>query len=57
VLSFPAPRPDLKILPVELPVPPVPIGIVTLKNRTLNPVAQLFIEHARELANSLAKAR
>ena len=30
------------------PIAPVPVGIVTLKNRTL-PVAQLFIEHAREV--------
>jgi len=32
----------------------VPVGIVTLKNRTLSPVAQLFIEHAREVAKPLA---
>ena len=50
VLRFPTGRPELKILPVELPVARVPIGIVTLKNRTLNPVAQLFIDTARELA-------
>lgn len=31
-----------------------PIGIVTLKNRTLTPVAQLFIDNAREVAKSLA---
>jgi hypothetical protein len=33
----------------------VPIGIVTLKNRTLGPVARLFVEHAREVAKPLAK--
>jgi hypothetical protein len=35
----------------------MPIGIVTLKNRTLSPVAQLFIEHAREVAKPLAKRK
>jgi len=35
----------------------VPIGIVTLKNRTLSPVAQLFIETAREVAKPLAKRK
>jgi hypothetical protein len=33
----------------------MPFGVVTLKNRTLSPVAQLFIEHAREVAKPLAK--
>ena len=33
----------------------VPIGIVTLKNRRLSPVAQLFIERAREVAKPLAR--
>ena len=50
VLRFPTRRPEIKVLPVELPIAHVPIGIVTLKNRTLSPVAQLFIEHAREVA-------
>jgi hypothetical protein len=31
-----------------------PNGIVTLKNRTLSPVAQLFIDCAREVAKPLA---
>jgi DNA-binding transcriptional LysR family regulator len=50
VLRFPAKPPELKVLPVELPIARVPIGIVTLKNRTLSPVAQLFIDGAREVA-------
>ena len=50
--------PDLisfKVLPVALPARPGPVGIMTLKNRTLSAVAQLFIEHAREVAKPLAK--
>jgi hypothetical protein len=31
---------------------PRPIGIVTLKNRTLNPAAQLFINCAREVVKT-----
>ena len=57
VLRFPTKRPEIKVLPVELPIARVPIGIVTLKNRTLSPVAQLFIEHAREVAKPLAKRK
>jgi DNA-binding transcriptional LysR family regulator len=45
----------LKVLPIKFPVPPSPVGIITLKRRTMNPVAQLFIEHAREVAKLLAK--
>ena len=50
-------RPGIKVLPVELRYSPVPIGIITLKNRTLSPVAQLFIETAREVAKPLARRK
>lgn len=39
-----------KALPIELPSPPRPVGIVTLKNRTLSPLAALFIDCARSLS-------
>lgn len=48
-------HPEIKVLPVELPTVVVPNGIVTLRNRTLSPVAHLFIAHAREVAKSMAK--
>jgi hypothetical protein len=38
-------------------VPPVSIGIITLRNRTLSRVARLFIQHAREVAKPLAKRK
>jgi DNA-binding transcriptional LysR family regulator len=50
ILGFPTKRTSLKALPVELPLARTPVGIVTLKNRTLSPVVSLFIEHAREVA-------
>jgi len=56
-LKFSIGRRELKILPVKLPTVPVPNGIVTLKNRTLSPLAKLFIEHACEVAKPLAKGR
>ena len=46
---------SVKVLPVKVPVPPSPVGIITMKRRTTNPVAQLFIEHARQVAKPLAK--
>ncbi len=45
----------LKALPIKLPGQPRPVGVVTLKNRTLSPVAQLFVDSAREVAKPLVK--
>lgn len=57
VLKFSTERPQLKVLPVNLPVARVPVGIVTLKGRTASPVAQLFVDTARDVAKALAKRR
>jgi DNA-binding transcriptional LysR family regulator len=46
---------QLKVLPIKCPVPASPVGIIMLKRRTINPVAKLFIEHARQVAGPLAK--
>jgi len=54
-LRFPTRQPEIKALPVEPRMADTPIGVITLKNRTLSPVATLFIEHAREVAKPLAK--
>jgi DNA-binding transcriptional LysR family regulator len=56
-LKLPTRRSEIKVLPVELPMARLPNGIVTLKNRTLSPVAQLFIDCAREVAKPLAKTK
>ncbi|MGY4502071.1 DNA-binding transcriptional LysR family regulator [Bradyrhizobium sp. GM24.11] len=50
-------RSELKVLPVELPMARRPNGIVTLKNRALGPVAQIFIDCARGVAKPLAKRK
>jgi DNA-binding transcriptional LysR family regulator len=44
---------SLKMLPIKLPrMAAVPVAIVTLKNRTLNPAAEIFIKCVREIAKS-----
>ena len=48
---------DSRSCPLNCQWPAVPIGIVTLKNRTLSPVAKLFIDCAREVAKPLAKTK
>jgi DNA-binding transcriptional LysR family regulator len=50
-------RASIKVLPVELLTPHRQTGIITLKNRTLSPLAQRFIEAAREVAKPLAKRK
>lgn len=44
---------DLKPLRLDSPVVPRPVGIITLRNRTLSPLAELFIRRARDLAKAL----
>ena len=55
-LKFQGKQPPLKALPIELPMTLAPIAIITLKNRTLSPLARLFIEHTRTVAKSIAKS-
>jgi len=46
-------RYSLKVLPIELPAHRSPVGIVMLKNRTLGPVVELFVECARDVARTI----
>jgi DNA-binding transcriptional LysR family regulator len=48
-----AERFSLKVLPVDLPVRPWPVAIVTLKDRTLSPVVERFIEHVRNFTRPM----
>jgi DNA-binding transcriptional LysR family regulator len=52
VLQYNSERWALKRLPIDLQVPETPLAIFTLKNRTISPVAQLFVEGVRTLAKS-----
>jgi DNA-binding transcriptional LysR family regulator len=47
VLRYNAQQWSLKALPIDLRAKPRPHAIVTLKNRTLNPVAELFIRELK----------
>jgi DNA-binding transcriptional LysR family regulator len=55
VLRFPPRSGALKQLPIELPSTHRPVGMVTLKDRTLSSVAQLFSDCVREMAKPLAR--
>jgi DNA-binding transcriptional LysR family regulator len=54
VLRFGADRHFFKVLPVKSPVPPWPVGIHTLKSRTVTPVTQLFVQQLRTVSKGLA---
>lgn len=55
VATLSAKSAGLKVLPISLPSSRRTIGILRLKNRTLSPIAQLFIDCARDIAGKLAK--
>jgi DNA-binding transcriptional LysR family regulator len=57
LLHFGANLPRLKVLPVDLPIPPWQVGAMTLKNRTLTPVVKIFIDCAREVLRPLANKK
>jgi len=47
----------LKALPVDVPLHPWPISIVTLKHRTLSPAVESFIECARAATTTIISAK
>jgi DNA-binding transcriptional LysR family regulator len=57
LLRFGAKRLGLRVLPVSLPVPSSPFGILRLRTRALNPLAQLFIAGVREVVGTDAKEK
>ena len=52
VLRYTAKQWSLRSLPIDLRIEPWPIAILKLRNRTLSPVSELFIEHLRVVAKS-----
>ena len=52
VMRLNAHRYNVMVLPIDLPAPPWPVVLVTLRNRTLTPVAERFVACAREVAKS-----
>ncbi|HEY1545688.1 MAG TPA: LysR family transcriptional regulator [Xanthobacteraceae bacterium] len=55
MLKVPGWHPRLKALPIALPHTRKPIGLITLKGRTLTPQTQLFIESVRTVAKGMAQ--
>jgi DNA-binding transcriptional LysR family regulator len=55
VMQFPPKNRLLKVLPIDLAGTARPLALVTLKNRTLNPSAQVFADSVRETVKSLRK--
>ena len=53
VMRFPPKNRLLRILPISLQGTERPLALLTLKNRTLSPLAQLFADYAREAAKRL----
>jgi DNA-binding transcriptional LysR family regulator len=51
VMRFAGNQTRLKILPVKVLSPPAPVGFITVKGRTLTPLAERFIACARNVAN------
>ena len=55
VMQFPPKSRLLRTLPIDLPSTARPLALVTLKNRTLSPIAQLFCDCMREAAKRLKR--
>jgi DNA-binding transcriptional LysR family regulator len=55
VLKFAGGNAEIKALSVDIPKAGRPIGILTLKNRTLSPVAELFVAAVRDVASSISR--
>jgi DNA-binding transcriptional LysR family regulator len=56
-LRFLAKHSELKVLPIDLPAARRPNGIVTLKSRAIGPVAQIFIDCAKDAAKLLTTGK
>jgi DNA-binding transcriptional LysR family regulator len=52
VMRFGGKPMHLTVLPIKILSPPAPVGFITVKGRTLSPLAERFIECTRKVANS-----
>jgi DNA-binding transcriptional LysR family regulator len=53
VFRFSARHPELRILRVNQQLSRLPVGIITLRNRTISPLAKEFMQSSREVAKQL----
>ncbi len=54
VLRFNAKQWSLKALPIDLGMKPMSVTIIALKNRTVSPVVQLFVEQVRAVVKTMS---
>jgi DNA-binding transcriptional LysR family regulator len=52
VMRFGGKQMHIKVLPIKILSPPAPVGFITVKDRTLTPLAEHFIECTRKVASS-----
>jgi DNA-binding transcriptional LysR family regulator len=52
VMRFGGRHMRIKVLPVKIATPPAPVGFITVRNRTLTPLAERFIACSRKVAHS-----
>ena len=57
VMHFGGKQMRIKALPVKISPPPAPVGFITVKDRTLTPLAERFIDCARKIAKSEFRSR
>jgi DNA-binding transcriptional LysR family regulator len=57
VMRFGGERMQIRVLPIKAPSPPSPIGFIAVKNRTLTPLAERFVECARNVVKSDVRRR
>ncbi len=55
VLRYNATAWSLKALPIELETAPMCVTLITLKNRTVSPVVQLFIDEVRAITQTMPR--
>ena len=48
---------ELEALPLRLPMPPLPVVMITLRNRTLSRTVELFLDCVRDVAKSIDQPR
>ena len=53
VLRFNVAAWRLRALPIDMFVRPMPIAIFSVRNRSLSPVVQLFVDEAKQVANAM----
>jgi len=55
IFRFSASHPELKVLPIGQSLSRVPVSIITLKSRTISPLAQMFIDSCHQLVKQRRK--